>query len=117
MPPVCTESTNLESQELVRLYSELGRLNAAKDQAMAAYIAYVHAQRALTGEELQKAMRRTAEAEQAFEQANARAQVTEKALAACKRALREASASRSFVQRTCLSRPPLDAKRVIPPSK
>jgi len=87
MSSTCTESASLDGEHLVRLYAELGRLNAAKDHAMAAYIAYVHAQRGLTGAELQRAMSRTAEAEAAFEQCNARAHASEAALAAYKQTL------------------------------
>ena len=80
-------------ESLTRRYTELVRLNAAKDHAMAAYIAYVHAQRGLTGEELQRALKRTADAEEAFERANALAYEKEMELAACKRALQVARAA------------------------
>jgi len=85
------EFANYRDEALLDLCAELDRLNRAKDNAMAAYIAQVHAQRGLTGEELQKAMHRTAEAQEAFEQLNALAYRKEKELAACKLALREQS--------------------------
>ena len=87
----CSEFAQYRDEALTDLCAELGRLNRAKDNAMAAYIAQVHAQRGLTGEELQKAMHRTAEAQEAFEQLNALAYCKEKELAACKLALREQS--------------------------
>jgi len=111
----CTESASVEGENLVRLYAELGRLNAAKDHAMAAYIAYVHAQRGLTGEELQRAMSRTAEAEEAFEQRNAKAHSVEKELAGYKRALLAANAPDQSTIAPALH-PSLKAKRVTPPS-
>jgi len=55
---------------LTALRAELDRLIRAKDHAMAAYIAHVHAQRGLTGEELQRATDRTAEAQAEFERLN-----------------------------------------------
>jgi len=89
MSSTCTEPASLQGENLVRLYAELGRLNGAKDHAMAAYIAYVHAQRGLTGDELQRALRRTAEAEEAFERLNAKAHATETELGAYKQDLQE----------------------------
>jgi len=83
----CMELTALGSKELLRLCAELDRLNRAKEQAMAAYIAHVHAQRGLTGEELQRAMNRTADAQEAFEQINAQSYEKERELAAGKKAL------------------------------
>jgi len=80
-------SAQTEAANLVRLYAALGRVNAAKAHAMATYTGYAHAQRGLAGEELQDAMNRTAEAEEAFEQINAQAYAIEKELAAYKRAL------------------------------
>lgn len=58
------------SEGLANLRAELHRLARAKDHAAAAYIAYFHAQRGLTGEELQRAMTRTAQAQEAFERIN-----------------------------------------------
>lgn len=87
----CAKSAGCPDKDLLRLCTELERLNRAKDQAMAAYIAQVHAQRGLTGEELQWAMTRTAEAQEAFEELNALAYVKEKELAAHKLATREKS--------------------------
>ena len=85
------EFANYRDEALLDLCAELDRLNRAKDNAMAAYIAQVHAQRGLTGEELQKAMHRTAEAQEAFEQLNALAYRTEKELAEHKLGLHEKS--------------------------
>jgi len=87
----CAEFAVLRNEDLLRLCAELHRLNRAKDQAMAAYIALVHAQRGLTGEELQRAMNRTAEAQEAFEQLNASAYEKEKELAAQRLRLQEKS--------------------------
>jgi len=87
----CAEFAGYRNEDLLRLCAELDRLNRAKDQAMAAYIALVHAQRGLTGEELQKAMNRTAEAQEAFEQLNASAYEKEKELAAQRLRLQEKS--------------------------
>ena len=78
-------------KQLWDLRAELERLNRAKDHAMAAYIAQVHAQRGLTGVELQKAMGRTAQAQEAFEQLNSLAYEKEEELAAHKLALPEKS--------------------------
>lgn len=78
----CNDAATPRDKDVLRLCAELDRLNRAKDHAMAAYIAQVHAQRGLTGEELQRAMNRTAQAQEAFEQLNALAYEKEKELAA-----------------------------------
>jgi len=87
----CAEFAGHRNEDLLRLCAELERLNRAKEHAMAAYIALVHAQRGLTGEELQRAMNRTAEAQEAFEQLNASAYEKEKELAARSLRLQEKS--------------------------
>lgn len=87
----CNDAAVPRNKDELRLCAELDRLNRAKDHAMAAYIAQVHAQRGLTGEELQRAMDRTAQAQEAFEQLNALAYEKEKELAALKSAQREKS--------------------------
>jgi len=83
----CTELVGFGSEELLRLCAELDRLHSARNHAIAAYIAQVHAQRGLTGEELQRALNRTADAQEAFERINALVYTKEKEFAAQKQAL------------------------------
>ena len=83
----CAQHFEYRDEELLRLCAELDRLNFSKDGAMAAYIAHVQAQRGLTGPELQRALARTAEAQEAFERCNALAYEKERELDARKQAL------------------------------
>ncbi len=87
----CTEFAEERDEDLLLLCAELDGLNRAKDHAMAAYIAQVHAQRGLTGDELRRAMDRTAEAQETFEKLNALAYAKEQELTARRSSLQEKS--------------------------